>query len=337
VLKKSDVTVIRILFIFVILLTITAFHSDVHAEESITSAGEQKTYEFTQYFNRKFKSTLDQQRAFEVSGASASSTLGPTNLGGGKAQFDSNYWGFIDELKDSRGTQSINTTSAPTCDGIAITSPSGEKGYLPPGIDGKNAAALGRSFRCNGGAWTETLDDGTSGSTGLKTSACSAQTLVAGSCKFNFPAMSHLETSFSGYGQLFGNNVNVEGKAEAQCVNGVLNLSSSTCSPVACDPNEIVSWVGSNFNVEHEEYPKCSGRLNEVGFATANATPQFFSDIETAREKTKRTSGLARFACTTNGWKLSQVVPSTCTYIPSSDLTCGKPGFAGSRNIFTCN
>ena len=103
------------------------------------------------------------------------------------------------------------------------------------------------------------------------------------------------------------------------------------------DPNEIVSWIGSNFNVEHEEYPKCSGSLNEVGFATASATPQFFSDVETAREKTKRTSGLARFACTTNGWKLSQAVPSTCTYIPSSDLTCGKPGFAGSRNIFTCN
>ncbi len=334
---ESDVLVTRFLFIFVLLLTKIAFFSGVHAEESTVSAGEQKTYEFTQYFNRKFKTTLGQQRAFEVSGSSASSTLGPTSLGGGKAQFDANYWGFINDLQSSTGNQSANTTSAPTCNGMIITSPSGEQGYLPPGIDGKNSAALGRSFRCESGVWSETLDDGTSGTVGLKTSACSAQTLVAGSCRFNFPAMSHLETSFSGYGQLFGHDVNVEGKAEAQCVNGVLNLSSSSCSPVACDPNEIVSWIGSNFNVEHEEYPKCSGSLNEVGFATASATPQFFSDVETAREKTKRTSGLARFACTTNGWKLSQAVPSTCTYIPSSDLTCGKPGFAGSRNIFTCN
>ena len=335
--NKSDVLVNRILFILVILLAKVALYSDVHAEESAVSVGEQKTYEFTQYFNRKFKTTQSQQRAFEVSGSSASSTLGPTSLGGGKAQFDANYWNFINDLQGSTGTQSTNTTAAPTCNGITITSTSGEKGYLPPGIDGKNSAALGRSFTCASGVWSETLDDGTSGTVGLKTSACSAQTLVAGSCRFNFPAMSHLETSFSGYGQLFGHNVNVEGKAEAQCVNGVLNLSSSTCSPVACDPNENVSWVGSNFNVEHEEYPKCSGNLNEGGFAEANATPQFFSDITTAREKTKKTSGLAKFACTTSGWKLSKAIPSTCTYIPSSDLTCGKPGFAGSRNIFTCN
>ena len=112
----------RFLFIFVLLLTKIAFFSGVHAEESTVSAGEQKTYEFTQYFNRKFKTTLGQQRAFEVSGSSASSTLGPTSLGGGKAQFDANYWGFINDLQSSTGNQSANTTSAPTCNGMIITS-----------------------------------------------------------------------------------------------------------------------------------------------------------------------------------------------------------------------
>lgn len=328
--------------LFVILLTKIAFSSQSFAVEDhnsgqTRSAGPQKTYQFTRYFTQKFKEGTDQQAGFELNGAAASSVMGPTNLAGGKVNFDANYWSFIDSLSSSTGTSSTETAAAPTCDGIIITSPTGEKGYLPPGIEGKRSAALGKSYRCEGTGWVETNADGTAGSVGLRTASCESQTFTAGSCSFTFPDATHLETVFDGYGQLFGDNINLEGNAKAQCVNGTMNLVSATCRPVACAGGETVTWRGVNFNTQHEEYPRCQGEVTESGFVTARTENQFFSDIESARTYTKDTNGIAQFACTSKGWQLMQGSPSTCIYTPPQDLNCGKPGFAGDKELYLCN
>ena len=304
--------------------------------EGNADSGEQQTYRFTQYFNQKFKSTLPQQRAYEVSGNAASSVMGPTNLGGSRSNFNNNYWGFINDLSSSSGTGSTSTNSEPSCPEKVITSPSGERGYLPPGINGKYAATLGKSYRCSGSVWIETTASGDNGMVPQRTSGCAPKIITKGSCQFSFPGMNHMETMTDAYGQLFGDAANVEGEAAVQCVNGSINLTAASCEPVSCSPDDIVSWRGVNQNAAHEEYPRCRGQIQEGGFVTPDNEPQFFSNPDSAAEHTRISVGLARFACTTNGWR---VIPdtSTCTYKPSEDLSCGKPGFAGDREIYLCN
>jgi hypothetical protein len=309
----------RLLIIFVIVTSALLGSPPVRAQMAI--------YDFTYDFIECVKGFGSESGEFVRHGNSESSLMNGREVLQGAA-LDDNYWSYMNCLSQARsGTDS--TSSLPilsSCPEREITY-AGGRVYIPPGLDGKRVGISNFFFQCVSGSWQNITGQVVNPIGGNETpeppsyESCPSQEITRGECTFSFGSIENGYNAEDYFGQIHGDaNAGHEGYALATCVNGDLDVATSSCTPNQCESGVPLSWGAPS--ALDGKWASCLGDVALDG--VVNAEPEatrYYPSLLAALTNTKITTGRAEFNCSNGKWRIDTRV-STCEVKPQSGLEC---------------
>jgi hypothetical protein len=294
---------------------------------SASARAQMDIYDFTYDFIECVKRFDSESGEFVRHGNTESSLMNGREVLQGAA-LGNNYWSYMDCLSQSR-SGAASASSLPilvSCPEREITY-AGGRVYIPPGLDGKRVGISNFFFQCVSGSWQNITGQvvnpiGANESTKPPVyKSCPSENITRGECTFGFGATENGYNAEDYFGQVYGDaNAAHEGYALATCVNGELDVVTSSCTPNQCEFGESLSW-GAPSAVDGQ-WASCTGDVALDGVVNAEReTTRYYSSLLAALNNTKITTGRAEFNCSNGRWRIDPRV-STCEVKPKNGLRC---------------
>jgi hypothetical protein len=305
-----------------------------------------RTYSFTADFVDCVKGYASELDDFTVPGVADSALMNGRAVITGGTELDGDYWNYMDCLSKARsGTANEALITTVRCPAIDV-SLGGKSLSINSGREGKNIGLSGYFWRCSGGSWVRTtgvVRDPIGGNEDIDTpdtrTSCESITKNDdnGNCSFTLGSSEHGRVVEDFFGPKFGDDAEFQGYGRYVCRGGAYEAVSVRCAPSTCQSNVSVDWAGLS-NVQEPVISRCSGRVNEAGFASQSDIPRsYYPSLVEAKLRTIITTGSAQFVCHDNEWVLPKFNPvKACTTKSSNELECGTIVIDGIKKLYFC-